>query len=185
MICIDRLKCVMSYRTCPAHGAQTSMICCCILGHFKSMCNRRTHTANIVYLLRFVGSINAWLFSHKRNTMRHFKYIALLCLFSGGTQAYYVDGNALVGNLKEFRNAENENPNTDYTDSAKYVSYVLAVTDALVLNGIICTPVNSNVRQVTSVVAKYLEDQPERWSEPAYYLVFDALKSSFPCPDPK
>jgi hypothetical protein len=34
--------------------------------------------------------------------------------------------------------------------------------------------------EAVSIVSKFLKDHPERWTEPAFLLVIDALEKAFP-----
>ncbi|MDY0282351.1 MAG: Rap1a/Tai family immunity protein [Salinivirgaceae bacterium] len=113
--------------------------------------------------------------------MRFIMLILCLLLVSSNSYAYFQDGNDLVGDMREWKNANNKSPNTNYTAATGYSSYVRAIYDVLELNKIICTSNNTTVGQVNAVVAKFLDANPERWSEPAYFLVSDALKPVFPC----
>ena len=107
--------------------------------------------------------------------------VIILFLFSTFAQAYFVGGNDLVKDMREWKNATQKSPSTNYTEAASYVSYIKGVYDAYDLNDIICPNNNVTASQVNAVVAKYLGANPKRWSEPAFFLVSDALKSAFPC----
>jgi hypothetical protein len=56
---------------------------------------------------------------------------------------------------------------------------VLGVYDTL--DSSLCSSGTVTVRQVSTVVSKYLNDQPQEWSRPAHLLVTRALRAAFPC----
>lgn len=91
-----------------------------------------------------------------------------------------MDGNDLIKKMREFEKAERSDSNANYVDATAFRAYVIGVYDALSLTNSICTssPIK---RQVGAIVEKYINNKPERWGEPAYYLVEDALKKVFPC----
>ncbi len=41
-------------------------------------------------------------------------------------------------------------------------------------------PANITVRQACTIVGEYLKEHPERWNEPAHFLVLEALIQAFP-----
>jgi hypothetical protein len=104
-----------------------------------------------------------------------------LLLFCAPSLAYFVDGNALVQDMREWERRNQASPHTDYTRAMRYSGYVIGVYDALELTDQACTPGNTSVGQVNAVVAKFLTANPERWAEPAVLLVRDALTTAFPC----
>lgn len=104
--------------------------------------------------------------------------ILLLCIHSSAF-AYFADGNKLVSEMREFENAERSAPGTDWTKSASYVGYVVGVHDSISYS--LCSAENVSVRQVATVVSRYLNDNPAEWSDPAHHLVAKALRKAFPC----
>lgn len=113
--------------------------------------------------------------------MRYLILVIALCFCSFNASAYFVDGNDLVRNMREWDNANRNSQNTNYRMAASYTSYVQGVNDSLDLNHLICSGTNATVGQVGAVVKRFLESKPERWAEPAFFLVSDALKEAFPC----
>jgi hypothetical protein len=95
--------------------------------------------------------------------------------------AGFFSGNDLLEIMREWENAESSNPKTKLQDATEFRGYVVGVFDILDGSGTICTGDNVNKRQVGAVVVKYLNDNPARWSDPAYILVTEALKKAFPC----
>ena len=93
--------------------------------------------------------------------------------------AQLVDGNKLVSDMREFEKAEHDHPQTTYAAAGNYVGFVLGVHD--LISPTLCQSGKVTVRQVTTVVAKYLNEHPEQWSQPAYQLVTTALQTAFSC----
>ena len=108
--------------------------------------------------------------------------LGLCCFCLQPALADFYDGNKLVSDMREFEKAERRDPDTKYDSSAHYVGYVVGVHDTISNN--LCWSGNITVRQVTTVVAKYLNEHPEEWSRPAHQLVARALRNSFPCRTP-
>jgi len=92
--------------------------------------------------------------------------------------AQFYDGNKLVEHLREFERGERSDPNSNYYAGGIYVGYVLGVFDTI--NSSLCRSGNVSVR-LPLVVAKYLNEHPEQWSQPASVLVTRALRGAFPC----
>lgn len=109
--------------------------------------------------------------------------IILLLAISTNAYAFFTRGNDLVGDMGAWKSFTNGSPNADHLGTSAYINYVKGIYDAYSLNDVICHDSRHvTVNQVTAVVAKYLDNNPERWSEPAFYLVADAPKLAFPCP---
>jgi len=91
-------------------------------------------------------------------------------------------GSALVGNDLVQLMREFDKPDTDETrnpfEIGTYEGYVTGVTDATVSMYSFDSTVT--VRQICTVVARYLKQHPERWNEPASDLVISALKEAYP-----
>lgn len=91
-----------------------------------------------------------------------------------------MDGNELVNEMRDWERANQKSRETNYMNAAGYSRYVMGVHDALDSSQRICHE-NVTVGQVSAVVAKFLTANPERWSEPAFLLVEEALTKAFPC----
>ncbi|RTZ13605.1 hypothetical protein EJ063_19555 [Vibrio aquaticus] len=102
-----------------------------------------------------------------------------LAVVANSASAYFYNGNDLREPLKEYRKAEREDPNTDYTQAWNFRGYVYGVYDAT--DSEYCTPRDFGGHQLMAVVAKYIEDNPQLWSKPADELVGSAIKAAFPC----
>jgi len=110
----------------------------------------------------------------------------------------FVSGNTLVNLLKE--------PETDFLSKGRVMGIVETVFDKeaysrwnVIQNtkdepqakmpkmrrGIaemfFCEPSGVTRGQLTAIVQKFLEQNPERWSQPAHQLVGEAFKKAFPC----
>jgi hypothetical protein len=81
--------------------------------------------------------------------------------------------------MREFENAERRDPGTQWEDAGVYLGYVLGVFD--LMGDSLCGTDRVNVRQVSAIVAKYLNEHPEQWSQSASLLVTRALRAAFPC----
>lgn len=112
--------------------------------------------------------------------MKYFLALPLM-IFASNAFSFFISGNELIIDMKEW-----EKPSGDSTTQAfalSYLSYTTAIAESLEFEGYICHPSPENVtrRQIGAVVAKYLNDHPAEWSEPAYYLVRRALVGAFAC----
>ncbi|EGR3344756.1 hypothetical protein J8B38_16210 [Vibrio parahaemolyticus] len=105
--------------------------------------------------------------------------MAMLALSSSNASAYFLVGNDLIEPIREYRKAERGDTDTDYSKAWYYRGYVLGVYDANDVR--YCTPKDLTITQLMAVIAKYIEDNPKYWSEPADELVFRAINADFPC----
>ncbi len=96
------------------------------------------------------------------------------------TRAGFFDGNDLVKDMREWEKYEGKDLSVSNLVAGNFMGYVAGVAD--VYDEIsVCPPENSTVRQMSTLVAQFLNANPARWAEPADVLVADALKKSFPC----
>jgi hypothetical protein len=95
-------------------------------------------------------------------------------------QAGFFDGNSLAKDMREWEKYERKDPLANNLVTGVFMGYVTGVADAYD-EIIVCPPDNSNVRQLSTVVAAFLNANPARLAEPADVLVKDALLQSFPC----
>lgn len=103
----------------------------------------------------------------------------LLCT-AMNAQAGFFDGNDLVKDMREWEKYERKDPSVSNLIAGNFMGYVAGVAD--VYDEIsVCPPENSTVRQLSAIVAQFLNANPTRLAEPADVLVADALKVSFPC----
>jgi hypothetical protein len=93
--------------------------------------------------------------------------------------AQFFDGNRLVLDMREFEKVEESNTNADFEASGSYMGFILGVHDSI--SSKLCSSGKVTVRQVASIVTKYLKDNPGEWSAPAHKLVEKALRKAFPC----
>jgi hypothetical protein len=110
--------------------------------------------------------------------LRKIVAVCLVCCASNAF-AYFWDGNRLVSEMREFEKAERSDPTTAYQAAAYYQGFVIGVHDSI--SSKLCASGNVSVRQVTTVVANYLNNNPAEWSAPAHQLVEKALRRAFPC----
>lgn len=76
------------------------------------------------------------------------------------------------------------------SSSDAYMQGVATGTAATILSilyyeGIVCTPKKVTTEEFTSVIRKFLKDNPQRLHEQIYVLGADALLVAFPCEDPE
>ena len=95
--------------------------------------------------------------------------------------SYFIDGNELVAAMREYDKAVTSDSDTEYYEVGIYTGFVYGVYDVYGSSNSICPSENVTRGQVGSVVSKFLKEFPERWDEPAFQLVVDALKKAFPC----
>ena len=89
-----------------------------------------------------------------------------------------VDGKKLVDWMRDYEKVERRDHNVFVINAGRYQGYVSAVLDANTAS--YCAGGVPN-RQVFSAVAKYLNDHPAQWHEPAHTLIDRALRQAFPC----
>jgi hypothetical protein len=105
---------------------------------------------------------------------------SIIFLFMGSPlYAYFMDGNELVGAIKEYENKGSSSLETLFK-SGIYGGFIVGLHNVLDEGRFICT--DRAIRgQILAVVAKFLNDNPARWNEPAVPLVTEALKKAFLC----
>ena len=94
--------------------------------------------------------------------------------------AYFLDGNALISNMRDYEKAERSDQSTNFIRASEFQGYILGVFDILMLSGSVCSD-DATKRQITAVVVKYLNNNPEKWNQPAGILVSEPLTITFPC----
>ena len=93
-------------------------------------------------------------------------------------QDVFINGNDLVKWMEAYErdNTEKEHPDFFLTgEFTGFVNGVYSVTSSQYLSF-----VGMPMGLACDVVSKFLKENPERWSEPAFVLVVDALKKTFP-----
>jgi hypothetical protein len=73
----------------------------------------------------------------------------------------------------------------DPVESGAFLGYVAGASDAVNDDKTICAPRGFTIGQAEAIVRKYIQANPEKWSERADQLVAQALKQAFPCPAKK
>lgn len=106
-------------------------------------------------------------------------FLLVFFLANSSAFAYFYDGNKLVAEMREFEKAERSDSRTNYQSSSQYIGFVVGVHDAIMTT--LCSTGDVSIRQVTTIVTKYLNEHPEEWSKPAFQLVSRALWQAFPC----
>lgn len=91
----------------------------------------------------------------------------------------FIDGNKLYADMLEDEKIEHGFEGSLYK-SGEYTGYIIGVADSTI--GVDwCAPENIKVNQIRKVVAKFLEDNPDKHHFTASSLVIGALHESFPC----
>ncbi len=105
--------------------------------------------------------------------------LILLLMLMFAVDAYAYTGNDLnIGSL-EFEKYERGQEYDSY-QIAEYFGYLEGVKD--VLHGIaFCLPIHSTNGQYYKIVAKYLNNNPDKLHLSAFELVANALAEAFPC----
>ena len=99
----------------------------------------------------------------------------MLCTFSSNSWAGFISGNHLHGWLLEKENSIGSKFNSGLFSG--YVSGVVDMGDGILF----CTASGVTVGQYGAVVAKYINNNPEKWNISAHLLVVSALEEAFPC----
>ena len=107
--------------------------------------------------------------------MKKFLIALIIAVNANYVFAGFTNGNELYQWLEEY-----EKPKGSNFESGLYGGYVAGVVDAG--NGILfCTTSGVNRGQNLAVIAKYLKNNPEKWSQSADVLLINAMKQAFPC----
>ncbi len=112
--------------------------------------------------------------------------LLLMCVAMSAHEAQarriFIDGNELVKMMDAYERAGKEG--IDKVDSktvfnaAWFVGYISGVADETETPYF--TTKKINAAQVAAIVAKFLKENPEKWSEPGNQIVTEALKKAFP-----
>ena len=94
------------------------------------------------------------------------------------SSAQLMSGKKLVADMQEFEKAERQDPAANYQQAYFFMGYVAGVFD--LSDDTYLYPVKPTIRQVCSVVAKYLKDNPKEWNLPGDLIITKALKKAFP-----
>ncbi len=110
------------------------------------------------------------------------------------TTATAKDGNYLIGVARAHERVISATDyrqvlDSDFKDASEYMAYVQGVFDThmvLAENEVMprpffCAPENATVGQVTSIVTKYMKENPDKWGMSAPTIVMKALHDAFPC----
>ena len=110
--------------------------------------------------------------------MKIFVFAVLILLCVPIFDAWGYAGNDLIIDLREYEKAERDDPKTIHTSVGIYIGFVKGVYESN--TKIICAE-GIKLKQMNAIVAKYLNEHPEEWNQPAYLLVIKALNKAFPC----
>lgn len=101
--------------------------------------------------------------------------LIILWTFTNNSWAGFISGNELHS-----WQLEKENPNGSKFNSGLFSGYVSGVVD-MGDNILFCTSAGVTAGQYGAIVAKYINNNPEKWNINAHYLVVSALEEAFPC----
>lgn len=116
--------------------------------------------------------------------MRHIARAALamsltLCIALPARAAWKTAGDLVEGARMNLPTASSNDPNHSWWKDGTFYGYVFGVFDAN--EDSLCVPENTKAFTVRSVVALYILNHPEQWSDPAAVVVMRALRAAFPC----
>ncbi len=103
---------------------------------------------------------------------------AIFLLIPFVSSAQLISGKKLAADMQEFEKAERQDPKADYQQAYFFMGYVAGVYD--LSDDTHLYPVKPTIRQICSIVAKYLRDNPKEWNSPGDLLITKALKKAFP-----
>ena len=89
-----------------------------------------------------------------------------------------LSGTELVQLMREYEKAQRNDRSTNLHKAGEYVGYVTGFYDATWF--FYAEARNITPEGVAGVVAKFLNQHPEKWNRPAWDLVMEALKEAFP-----
>jgi hypothetical protein len=89
-----------------------------------------------------------------------------------------LSGNELVQLMREYEKAERNDKSTNWHKAGEYLGYVRGFYDATWF--FYADSQNITAGKVAAVVAKFLNQHPEKWNRPAWDLVMEALQEAFP-----
>jgi hypothetical protein len=89
-----------------------------------------------------------------------------------------LSGNELVQLMREYEKAERNDRSANWQKAGEFVGYVMGFYDATWF--FYADPQNITPERVAAVVAKFLNQYPDRWNRPAWDLVMEAFQEAFP-----
>ena len=108
------------------------------------------------------------------------KNMILVLMLAVGLQASWKNGNDFVQDAKEWERNFNGSQRTDYVKTMSFSNYTLGVIDSV--DGVLfCISSTANGGQIFSIILKYINENPDKWNNAAWNLVYEPLKKTFPC----
>lgn len=101
----------------------------------------------------------------------------LISVWPNQCLCYFYSGNSLVELAREYEKDDADHGKI-WSSAGLFSGYVLGVCD--VTGHLYSIPEAAPGEQICAVVAKYLKEHPEKWSDAASDLVISALKEAFP-----
>ncbi len=88
--------------------------------------------------------------------------------------------NFIVDGSKAWEQYDNGEKNLNDTAFGYYLGTINGIRTSV--NGILfCLPKDATNNQLGAIVRKYIKNNPEKWNEGDWSLVFTPLKEAFPC----
>jgi len=116
--------------------------------------------------------------NHMRRTLVIIVLIAVLFPLAQAHAKELLSGTELVQLMREYEKAQRNDKSTNLHKAGEYLGYVMGFYDATWF--FYADVRNITPERVAAVVAKFLNQHPEKWNRPAWDLVMEALKEAFP-----
>jgi hypothetical protein len=107
-----------------------------------------------------------------------FVLAAMVLCASWDLSAQIIDGNKLLGDMREFEKAENNDITANHQQAYFFIGYVTGVYDSS--DDVYFYPAKPTIAQVCSIVSRHLKDHLDKLNGPADLLIIDALRKAFP-----
>lgn len=107
--------------------------------------------------------------------------IVAMLLCASDLYAGFYPKNMFMEDFEKHKKCELSESNCDWSANFRFQLYITGITDALIDAKIICPGANVTGRQIVAVTTKYIENNPEKWSQSTSYLVELPLLNTFPC----
>lgn len=116
--------------------------------------------------------------NHMRRTLVIILLFVILFPWAQAQGKELLSGNELVEMMREYEKAERKHKSTDWYKAGQYLGFVTGFYDATWF--FYADRKKIGAEQIADVVAKFLNQHPEKWNRPAWDLVMEALQETFP-----
>ena len=113
-----------------------------------------------------------------RRTLVIILLIAVLFPWAQTHAKELLSGNELVQLMREYERAERKDKSTNWYKAGQYLGFVMGFYDATWFFYADTKKINAG--RIAAVIAKFLNQHPEKWNRPAWDLVMEALQETFP-----